>query len=105
MGNYPKMADKQRILALLELGWSCRRIQRETRVDRETVARYDPRREPKPAKVSTGPASACEPYRSIIEAAVARDLTAQRIWQESRAILLNTELIIPEPIKLRSLHL
>lgn len=95
MGNYLKMADKQRIQALLELGWSYRRIQRETGVDRETVARYDPHREPKaakvstgtvskPARVSTGPASACEPYRGIIEAAVARGLTAQRIWQDLR---------------------
>ena len=93
MGNYLKMADKQRILALLELGWSYRRIQRETGVDRETVARYDPRREPKPAKVPTGPTanpagvptgstSACEPYRHIIEAAVAKGLSAQRIWQD-----------------------
>ena len=32
MGNNLKMADKQRILALLELGWSYRRIQRETGV-------------------------------------------------------------------------
>jgi transposase len=95
MGNYLKMADEQRILALLELGWSYRRIQRETGVDRGTVARYDPRREPKPAKVPTGsvskparvptgPASACEPYRSIIEAAIARGLSAQRIWQDLR---------------------
>ncbi|OGO23172.1 MAG: hypothetical protein A2144_04230 [Chloroflexi bacterium RBG_16_50_9] len=52
MGNYLKMADKQRIQALLELGWSYRRIQRETGVRRETVARYDPGRAPKPAKVS-----------------------------------------------------
>jgi transposase len=82
MGNYLKMADKQRILALLELGWSYRRIQRETGVDRETVARYDPQREPKSAKVPTGSTSACEPYRSIIEAAVAKGLSAQRIWQD-----------------------
>jgi len=95
MGNYLKMADRQRIQALLELGWSYRRIQRETGVDRETVARYDPHRESKsakvstgsgskPARVSTGPASACEPYRGVIEAAVARGLTAQRIWQDLR---------------------
>lgn len=95
MGNYLKMADRQRIQALLELGWSYRRIQRETGVDRETVARYSPRREPKsakvstgagskPARVSTGPDSACKPYRGIIEAAVARGLTAQRIWQDLR---------------------
>ena len=57
MGNYLKMAEGQRIQALLELGWSYRRIQRETGVDRETVARYDPRREPKAAKVSAGTVS------------------------------------------------
>jgi len=95
MGNYLKMADKQRILALLELGWSYRRIQRETGVDRETVARYDPKREPKSAKVPAGPLSnaarvptgsqsACEPYRHVIETAVEKGLSAQRIWQDLR---------------------
>lgn len=95
MGNYLKMADKQRIQALLELGWSYRRIQRETGVHRETVARYDPNREPKtsnpstgseskPANVSTGPKGVAEPYREVIEAAVAKGLTAQRIWQDLR---------------------
>lgn len=93
MGNYLKMADRRRIEALLELGWSYRRIQRETGVDRETVARYDPGRDPKSAKVPTGPManaarvptgsqSACEPYRQIIEAALAQGLSAQRIWQD-----------------------
>ena len=95
MGNYLKMADKQRVLALLELGWSYRRIERETGIRRETVARYDPRRAPKaatptagelskPAKVTAGSVSACQPYRTIIEAAIARGLTAQRIWQDLR---------------------
>lgn len=95
MGNYLKMADKQRVLALLELGWSYRRIERETGVRRETVARYDPRRSPKaanptagaeakPAKVAAGPRSAAAPYREAIEAAVVRGLTAQRIWQDLR---------------------
>jgi transposase len=93
MGNYLKMADKRRILALLELGWRYRRIQRETGVDRETVARYDPKHKPKSAEVPIGPLSksaevpagsrsACEPYRHIIEAAVTRGLSAQRIWQD-----------------------
>ena len=82
MGNYLKMADRRRIEALLELGWSYRRIQRETGVDRETVARYDPGRDPKSAKVPTGSQSACEPYRQIIEAALAQGLSAQRIWQD-----------------------
>jgi hypothetical protein len=53
MGNYLKMTDKRRVLALLELGWSYRRIQRETSVRRETIARYDPRRA-KAANLSTG---------------------------------------------------
>ena len=95
MGNYLKMADKQKILALLDLGWSYRRIQRETGIDRGTVARLDPRRQSKPAKVPTGPGanaarvpigttSVCEPYRSVIEASVAKGLSAQRIWQDLR---------------------
>ena len=38
VGNYLKMADKQKVLALLELGWSYRRIQRETGIDRAPVS-------------------------------------------------------------------
>jgi len=34
--------------------------------------------------VSTGPQSTCEPYRHIIEAAVAKGMSAQRIWQDLR---------------------
>lgn len=80
------MADKTRIQALLELGWTYRRIERETGVRRETVARYDPQREDaKPATVITGSASVAEPFREAIEAAVAKGLTAQRIWQDLRA--------------------
>jgi len=82
--NYLKMADRQRIQALLELGWSHRRIQRETGIDRKTVARYNPRRQAKSPRVSTGPQSTCEPYRHIIEAAVAKGLSAQRIWHDLR---------------------
>ena len=95
VGNYLNMADKQRIQALLELGWSYRRIQRETGVHRDTVARYDPRKTPKPAKVATGsnskPAevspgsfSTCEPYREYIAKGLDKGLTAQRIWQDLR---------------------
>ena len=82
--NYLKMAEKQRILALLELGWGYRRIQRETGVRREVVARYGPRRGPKPASVSTGCQSAAEPYRAFIDASIARGLPAQRIWRDLR---------------------
>ena len=41
MPNYLKMPKKQQVLALLDLGWSYRRIEAETGVRRETVARYD----------------------------------------------------------------
>ena len=41
MPNYLKMPKKQQVLALLDLGWSYRRIQRETGVRRETVSEYD----------------------------------------------------------------
>ena len=54
MGNYLKMTDNRRVLALLELGWSYRLIQRETGVRRETIARYDPQRRSKAANLSTG---------------------------------------------------
>ena len=100
MGNYLNMTDKRRILALLELGWTYRRIERETGVRRETIARYDPRRQakaanlsagddvPKAANVSAGsapphgPPSVAETYRVQIEAGVRQGLTAQRIWQD-----------------------
>ena len=108
MGNYLKVPDRQRVLALLDLGWSYRRIERETGSRRETIAGYDPRRAAKPANPITGsgdevvvagdlggqmrpnpipgslpgPASACEPFRAEIEAAVEKGLTAQRIWQD-----------------------
>jgi hypothetical protein len=82
MGNNLKMIDKQRIQALLVLGWSYRKIKRETGVRRETEASYDPRCPSKAAKVSTG--SAVEPFRKEVEAAIAKGLSAQRIWQDLR---------------------
>ncbi len=41
MPNYLRMPKKTHVLALLELGWSYRRIEAETGVRRETVSRYD----------------------------------------------------------------
>ena len=38
MTNYLKMPKKTQVLALLELGWSYRRIEAETGVRRETVS-------------------------------------------------------------------
>ena len=94
MGNYLKVVDTQRVLALLGLGWGHRRIQRETGVHRETVAKIDRERRskpanlpademaPRPANLPTGPRSSAEPYRAVITAGVDRGLTAQRIWQD-----------------------
>lgn len=50
MPNYLKMPKKSQVLALLELGWSYRRIEAETGVRRETVSRYDLTRRSNAAK-------------------------------------------------------
>jgi transposase len=54
MPNYLKMPKKTQVLALLELGWSYRRIEAETGVRRETVSGYDEARQPNPAKTFPG---------------------------------------------------
>ena len=54
MPNYLKMPKKQQILALLELGWSYRRIEAETGVRRETISGYDRQRRGNPAKPFPG---------------------------------------------------
>ena len=58
MPNYLKMPKKSQVLALLELGWSYRRIEAETGVRRETVSRLRrgrarqmrPKRSPAPTR-------------------------------------------------------
>lgn len=54
MPNYLKMPKKSHVLALLELGWSYRRIEAETGVRRETVSRYDRMRQANAAKPFLG---------------------------------------------------
>lgn len=54
MPNYLKTLKLQQITALLELGWTYRRIEAETGVRRETISRYDRIRQSKPAKVFPG---------------------------------------------------
>src|SRR5438477_1311033 len=54
MPNYLKMPKKTQVLALLELGWSYRRIEAETGVRRETVSGYDAVRQANPAKTFPG---------------------------------------------------
>ena len=56
MPNYLKMPKKAQVLALLELGWSYRRIEAETGVRRETVSRYDRMRRANAAKTFPGSA-------------------------------------------------
>ncbi len=54
MANYLKMKQRQQVLALLELGWTYRRIEAETGVRRETVSRYDRECRANAAKVFLG---------------------------------------------------
>jgi hypothetical protein len=54
MPNYLKMPKKSQVLALLELGWSYRRIEAETGVRRETASRYDRMRRANAAKTFPG---------------------------------------------------
>lgn len=114
MANRLKMADVQAIQALRERGWSRRRIARELKIDRETVARHLRLKRgesppegtgspPNPAKVITGSDEAavaaeppqtiagepssrsrCEPFHQIILSKLEQGLSAQRIWQDLR---------------------
>jgi transposase len=54
VSNYLDMKQRQHVIALLELGWTYRRIERETGVRRETISRYDGLRRANPAKVFAG---------------------------------------------------
>ncbi len=54
MPNYLTMPKKSQVLALLDLGWSYRRIEAETGVRRETVSRYDALRQGNAAKTFPG---------------------------------------------------
>jgi transposase len=112
MPNYLKMPKQAQLLALLELGWSYRRIEAETGVRRETVSRYDRRRRadaaktfpgsdaappaespdlqpgaaPNAAKAFPGSPSrrrfAAAVYRTTIAEKLDAGLSLQRIWQD-----------------------
>ena len=112
MSNVLDDEKQQQVLALGRLGWTLRRIEQATTVRRETASAYlkaagIPVRgrgrpgagPPKPAitgEVSTDPragaalskpgrapsASACEPYREVIVAALERGRNAVAIWQD-----------------------
>lgn len=111
MGHVLAIDRQQRVVALGRLGWPLRRIERETGVRRETVGEYlkaagipvrgpgrpgegkgkaaisgevstdsPPPWPPPPARAPQ--ASACEPYRDRIDAALARGRNAMAIWQD-----------------------
>jgi transposase len=91
MSNVLSEEQKQQIIALGRLGWSLRRIQRGTGVRRETAAAYlraagieprPPGRWGRPAPGRSPTASACEPYREVIELGLSRGRNAKAIWQD-----------------------
>ena len=107
MANVLDAEKRQQILALGKLGGTLRRIEQETGIRRETVSRYlkqagievrPPGRwghpaakpaiegitdsDPLPVPARNPTASACEPYRELIEEAVSRGRIAMAIWQD-----------------------
>ena len=110
MSNVLSEEKKQQVIALGRLGWSLRRIERAAHIRRETVGAYlraagiavrppggwgrnaakpaievstDSEAEKPPRQPSRSPsASACEPYREVIEAALSRERNAVAIFQE-----------------------
>ena len=111
MSNALSEEQKQQGIALGKLGWSLRKIERETGVRRETAGaylvgrsglRYDPgawrRQAPakranevtpdfvgllsQPPSSPAGRVSACEPYRDLIEEKLSRGRNAKAVWQD-----------------------
>ena len=100
--NRINVSLQQSIVALVERGWSKRRIARELQLDRATLRRQlraTANAATNPAHGSDevivanaasnpaigarpGPASLCAPFATEIEAAVAAGLSAQRIYQD-----------------------
>ena len=83
MPNYLKMPKKSQVLALLELGWSYRRIEAETGVRRETVSRYDDARQANAAK--TFPGSDASPPLDTGDLAASDDSNAAKTFAGSGA--------------------
>ena len=105
MSNVLKMEKQTLIAELLALGWSYRRIERETGIRRETVSKYDSERIDSAAKApadSVGPepdlqaqnrpkrpptprptrVSQAQAFEAIIQDKIDQRLTAQRIYQD-----------------------
>jgi transposase len=104
--NQLNVSLQHSIATLAAKGWSSRKIARELDLDRETVRRYRPAPDSKPAIPPTGSGDAagskpaivpagelahghragrtsqCAPLSSVIEAALLAGLSAQRIYQD-----------------------
>jgi transposase len=111
VSNYLKVEQREQVRALLGLGWTDRRIARETGVHRETVGKQRRELASKPAQVFAGSAAAVEPehaasdeaeaskpakvfagsgaarstaapFQDAITEKLEQRLSAQRIWQD-----------------------
>jgi hypothetical protein len=110
VSNVLSEEKKQQVIALGRLGWSLRRIERAAHIRRETVGAYlraagiavrppggwgyhpsnpaievstDSEAEKPPRQPGRSlSVSACEPYREIIEAALAKGRNAMAIWED-----------------------
>jgi transposase len=110
VSNVLSEEKKQQVIALGRLGWPLRRIEREAHIRRETAGAYlraagiavrppggwgrnaakpaievstDSAAEKPPRQPSRSPsASACEPYREVVEAELAKGRNAMAIWQD-----------------------
>lgn len=101
--NALSVTERETILGLLRLGWSIRRVARETHRRHETIARYGreagvlPPKSHTPSKVPTDSKphtdaevptqsgktrSACEPHRPFIESEFAKGRNAMAIYQD-----------------------
>jgi hypothetical protein len=83
MPHYLKMPKKAQVLALLELGWSYRRIQAETGVRRETVGGYDRARSGNAAK--TFPGAEASPPTDALDRPAGDDSKAAKTFAGSPA--------------------
>jgi transposase len=83
-----KMAEVHTIRMLSQAGHSNREISRLTGIHRETVAKYVAEDDSKPAKPDprgrSGPSSACESFRELIQAKLEAGLSGVRIFQDLR---------------------
>jgi transposase len=84
MGRQQKMEKKILVSRLHSLGWSLRKIQKETGIRRETVAKYLTEEENKTENSvdNNRSNSLCEPFHHFIQECTNNGLSAQRIYQD-----------------------